>query len=414
MKNPTQNNHLRTNTGLKATLAKASGRPSSGCTFDEPAANKPVRLILVDHDIKSFLLHRIELARSLSELGHDVHVALPGEPKSDIASNENFSVHGYYLQRTSIGPFQDLRCFASLFFLYKHLSPALAHHFGLKPSLLGGNAARLAGVPAVVNSLTGLGYIYTTNAVKMRVIRKLVSAGLNHSFAHKKSRITLQSNDNRRTLLMNGVDLAKDAVIVSGSGIDLSLFSPKPEIDGVPVIMMAARLIWEKGVDEFVNAARIIRRRGIKARFLLIGEPDYRHPSAVPLSKIERWQDDGYIEWLGWQTDMPKLLAQCHVFCLPSYYVEGIPRVLLEAAASSRAIVTTDSFGCKNVVRHGYNGFLVPPRDVSALVNAVQHLIKDDKLRAVMGKRGRRIAETRFSLNQVIDENYAVYRSLIT
>ena len=287
------------------------------------------------------------------------------------------------------------------------------HHIGLKPTLYGGLAARIASVPAAVNTLTGLGYLFTTPTVKMRVLRPIVAGGLRFSFSHQNHRVILQNLDDRDCLLARGIVLGDRAVLIKGSGVNLSLFTPEPEPDAPPVVLMASRLLWEKGVGEFVAAARALRARGIRARFVLLGEPDHGHPSAVPLRTLEHWRDAGDVEWLGWRHDMPALMAQSHIVCLPSYYGEGIPRILLEAAASGRPIVTTDSPGCREVVRHGQNGLLVPVRDVEALVGAIAQLIENAPLRAAMGTRGREIAVTEFSLDQVIDANIAVYRSLL-
>jgi glycosyltransferase involved in cell wall biosynthesis len=191
------------------------------------------------------------------------------------------------------------------------------------------------------------------------------------------------------------------------------LFTPEPEPDGAPVVLMACRLLWQKGVGEFVTAARALRARGGRARFLLVGEPDPGHPSAVPLRTLERWREAGDVECLGWRHDVPALIAQSHIVCLPSSYGEGIPRILLEAAACGRPIVAADSPGCREVVRNGENGVLVPVRDGEALVAALAHLIEDAPLRTAMGTRGREIAVNEFSLERVIDLHLSVYRSLL-
>ncbi|MCA1582437.1 MAG: glycosyltransferase [Acidobacteria bacterium] len=195
--------------------------------------------------------------------------------------------------------------------------------------------------------------------------------------------------------------------------VNLTLFKPAPEPDGAPVILMGSRLLWEKGVGDFVAAARSIRAAGVRARFVLVGEPDRDHPSAVPLATLRQWQDAGDIEWLGPRTDMPSLLAQCHVVCLPSYYGEGVPRILLEAAASGRSIVATDSVGCREVVRNGQNGLLIPVGDGDALIGAIVQLVDNAPLRASMGTRGREIASMEFSLEQVLASTLAVYASLL-
>jgi glycosyltransferase involved in cell wall biosynthesis len=378
-----------------------------------PPVDAIPRVLFVDNQVNDFLRYRMVLAQTLRQAGFDVHVALPREPGLEDISCQGIPVHIFYLRRHSTQPLDELRCWISLLRLYRRLRPTLVHHICLKPTLHGGAAARIAGVPAVVNMLTGLGHLFTTRTVKTRVLRWIVARGLGFSFRHYNHRVILQNPDDRDCLLENGVLPGDRTVLIKGSGVDLSLFTPEPEPDGLPVILMASRLLWEKGVGEFVAVARALRDRGIQARFLLLGEPDPGHPCAVPLPTLEHWRDAGEVEWLGWCDDMPALIAQSHIVCLPSSYGEGIPRILIEAAASGRPVVTTDSPGCREVVRHGQNGLLVPVGDREALIAALAHLIENAPVRAAMGTRGREIASIEFSLEQVIDANLAVYRSLL-
>jgi len=289
----------------------------------------------------------------------------------------------------------------------------LVHHICLKPALYGGIAARIAGVPAVVSTLPGLGYLFTTRTAKVAVLRSLVVRGLRFSFRHRNNRVTFQNRDDRDFMLASRIVPTGRAVLIKGSGVNLSSFTPRPEPDGLPVVLLASRLLWSKGVGEFVAAARALRARGIRARFVLAGEPDGGHPSAVPLHTLEHWRDSGDVEWLGWCQDMPSLIGQSHIVCLPSSYGEGIPRILLEAAASGRPVVATDSSGCREVVRHGENGLLVPVGEVEALATAIATLVQNPPLRVAMGIRGREIASGEFSLPQVIDANLAVYQYLM-
>lgn len=371
------------------------------------------RVLFVDNQVSDFLRYRLVLARALRETGLDVHVAVPREPGLEDIKRQGFPVHILYLRRKSARPLDELRCWVSLLRLYRRLRPTLVHHICLKPTLYGGIAARIAGVPASINILTGLGHLFTTRSVKARVLRSVVARGLRFSFRHRNLRVIFQNPDDRDYLLKSRILTGDRAVLIKGSGVDLSLFTPGREPEGPPVVLMASRLLWEKGIGEFVAAARALRARGIRARFMLVGEADPGHPSAVPMPVLEHWRDAGDVEWLGWGHDMPALMAQSHIVCLPSSYGEGVPRVLIEAAASGRPIVTTDSPGCREVVRHGQNGLLVPMHDGEALVGAIAQLVENAPLRAAMGTRGREIAVTEFSLEQVIDANLAVYRSVL-
>ena len=396
-----------------SSIAKWSTRPTIRAIPSLPPTEAVPRILLVDNQASDFLQCRIVLARTLREAGFDVHVALPPARSLEHISLQDIPVHIFYLRRKSTRLLDELRCWVSLFRLYRRLQPTLVHHIGLKPSLYGGIAARISGVPATINTLTGLGYLFTTETVKTRALRLIVAGGLHFSFGHRNQRVIFQNSHDRECLLASGIVSGDRAVLIKGSGVNLSLFTPEPESDEPPVVLMASRLLWTKGVAEFVAAARAVRARGIRARFVLAGEPDRGHPSAVPMRTLQLWHDAGDVEWLGWRHDMPAVLAGSHIVCLASSYGEGIPRILLEAAACGRAIVATDSPGCREVVRHGENGLLVPAGDGEALAAAIAQLIENAPLRNATGTRGREIAVTEFSMEQVINANLAMYRSLL-
>jgi glycosyltransferase involved in cell wall biosynthesis len=376
-----------------------------------PTESAP-RLLFVDNHLEDFLKNRMALARRLQRTGFEVHAALPDSPGIENIAVQGIPVHTFYLRRTSDQPLDEVRSLVSLLALYRHLAPAVVHHISLKPVLYGGIAARFTRVPAVVNTLTGLGHLFVTHTNKATLLRFFVATGLRFCFRHSNNRVILQNAEDQRYLLEKcGLKVDRTAII-KGSGVNLSLFTPRPEVEGVPVVLMASRLLWSKGVGEFVAAAKTLRALGIRARFVLVGEPDYGHPSAVPITTLEIWRDAGHVEWLGWRNDIPALLAESHIVCLPSTYGEGIPLILIEAAASGRPIVATDIAGCREVVHHGINGLLVPIGDRKALVEALARLIKNPVLRKAMGKYGRDMAESYSSIDHVVDANVAVYRSM--
>jgi glycosyltransferase involved in cell wall biosynthesis len=283
------------------------------------------RLLFVDNQVNDFLQYRMVLARALQEAGFDVHVAVPREPGLEDISRQGMAVHTIYLRRLSTRPLDELRALVCLIRLYRRLRPTLVHHFCLKPILYGGIAARIGGVPAAVSTLMGLRALFSRRTVKVRVLRSIIVRGLRVCFSQENHCIIAQNPDDRDWLIARGIVPGDRAVLIRGSGVDLSLFTPQPEPDGPPVVLMASRLLWDKGVGEFVAAARALRARGSRARFVQLGEPDDGHPSAVPLPTVEHWRDAGHVEWLGWRHDMPAFMAQSHVVCLPSYYGEGVP-----------------------------------------------------------------------------------------
>jgi glycosyltransferase involved in cell wall biosynthesis len=370
------------------------------------------RVLFVDNQVSDFVRYRMVMASKLRDAGFDVHVAVPREPGVEDILGHGIPVHIFYLRRNSTWLLDELRSWFSLLRLYRKLRPTLVHHLSLKPTLYGGISARICAVPAAVSTLTGLGHPFTKSNPQMRVLRPIIEVGLRFAFGHPNHFVIFQNPDDRARLLASGVVPDDRAVLIRGSGVNLSLFTPEPEPNGPPVVLMASRLLWDKGVREFVAAARALRVRGMQARFVLVGEPDHSHPSAVPVATLERWRNGGDVEWLGWQENMPALIAQSHIVCLPSYYGEGVPRILVEAAASGRPIIAADFPGCREVIRHGENGLLVPPRDREALAEAIARLIGSTPLRADMGAIGREIVAREFSLEKVIDANLAVYRDL--
>jgi glycosyltransferase involved in cell wall biosynthesis len=275
-------------------------------------------------------------------------------------------------------------------------------------------AANLVGVPAVVNTLTGLGFIFTDQSEKTAPVRKWVEIGCRRAFRHPNLRVVFQNPDDRAVFIRKGIITGEQAAVIKGSGVDLSVYRPSPEPPGPPIVILASRLLWDKGVAQFVEAARVLKSEGVQARFALVGEPDPGNPAAIPREQLEVWQECGEIEWWGLQEahKMPGILARSHIVCLPSYR-EGIPRILIEAAASGRPIVTTDAPGCRELVRPGVNGIIVPSRDTASLVGALRLLIENPEIRLSMGANNRQIAVQEFSQELVIAQFMAVYRDLL-
>ena len=201
--------------------------------------------------------------------------------------------------------------------------------------------------------------------------------------------------------------------LIRGSGVNLDDFTPTATPQGTTIVVLPARLIWEKGVGEFVAAAELLQQRECDARLALIGDTQKSNPRAVPRSQIEAWVANGTIEWWGRRTDMPEVFAQSAIVCLPTTYGEGVPKVLLEAAAAGRPIIASDIPGCREIVRHGENGILVPRSDPQALADAIFRLVNDHELRTRMGERGRKIAESDFGEAQVVEQTLGIYGEIM-
>jgi glycosyltransferase involved in cell wall biosynthesis len=371
-----------------------------------------VRVLFVDNDVNSFYSYRIEMARAARDSGFDVHVACPPGQAAEILLKEGFTFHPIPMTRSGLKPWKEVGTIAALFKLYRKLRPDLVHHLRLKPVLYGGLAAYGARVPAVVGLLTGLGYVFIAETRKAAIIRRMVTLSCKVAFRRGNQRVIFQNPDDRFVFVENQILPAHKTVLIKGSGVDVKTYVPTPEPKGVPVVVLAARMLRDKGVVEFVDAARSLRKAGVIARFVLVGETDPGNPTAIKIEQLRYWADSGDIEWWGLRSNMQDVLVQSHVVCLPSLR-EGVPKVLIEAAACGRAIVTTDAPGCREIVRNGENGLLVPVRDSKALAEALRLLIENVELRASMGQKGREIAVEEFSVQRVVDETLGVYRELL-
>lgn len=356
--------------------------------------------------------HRIPIARAARASGNEVHVVSPSGPAvADIVA-KGYTWHQLDLDGKSLNPLGELRTLFGLFRIYRRIQPDLAHHVAFKLVLFGGLAARLAGVACSVNAFTGLGYLFTTDTAIVRMIRFAVVQMCRIALGHPRSCTIFQNVDDMSFFVDRGIVDRGNTTLIKGSGVDVKEFIPTPEPSGVPVVMLASRLVWDKGVAEFVEAARLLDERRVEARFVLVGESDPLNPKAVPTEQLEAWDESGVIEWWGFQDDMPKVFSEVHIVCLPSYR-EGLPKVLIEAAASGRPIVATDVPGCREIVRNRVNGRLVPPENSRALSDALRELLGNPERRRRMGEQGRKIVEEEFCLDKVVSQTMDVYKRLL-
>lgn len=382
--------------------------------METPSMKPQPRIIFVDNSLDAFCRDRMQLVHAARDLGLEIHVAAPRGRASADGENDDFAFHPIPMTRKGTSMWKEPATVLALLRLYRSLRPSLVHHLRLKPVLYGSLAANLVGVPAVVNTLTGLGFLFTDQSEKNAPVRKWVEIGCRRAFRHPNLRVIFQNPDDRAVFIRKGIVTGEQATVIKGSGVNLSVYRPSPESDGLPVVILASRMLWDKGVAQFAEAARILKSEGVQARFTLVGAPDPDNPAAIPCEQLEVWQASGEIEWWGLQApqDMPSVLAQSHIVCLPSYR-EGIPRILIEAAASGRPIVTTDAPGCRELVRPGINGIIVPSRDTLSLAAALRYLIEHPEVRVAMGNNNREIAVQEFSQELVIAQFMAVYRDLL-
>jgi glycosyltransferase involved in cell wall biosynthesis len=370
-------------------------------------------LLIVVNTAAFFRSHREPVALAARAAGYRVVVATADGPDSPVTEDSGLELRSVPLTRSGRNPFTELHSLASFIRLFREIRPDIVHLVTIKPVLYGGIAARLARVPAVVFAISGLGVVFSTSRGRRFDVTRFV-AGILYRIAlgHRNQRVIFQ-NPNDRRLLEELAGLAPEqTVMIPGSGVDLDEFAYTEEPDSAPVVVMAARLLREKGVNEFAAAARILKERGVTARFVLAGDPDPGNPSSVSAADVARWEEEGIVDVLGFRSDIGALFAASHVVVLPSYYGEGVPKVLLEAAACGRPVVTTDMPGCRDAIVPGDTGLLVPAKDPDALAEAMRALIEDGDRRRRMGLAARQLAEDRFGVEDVIEQHLATYEAL--
>lgn len=359
-----------------------------------------------------FLSHRLPVARAARDRGLDVVIATRVNTNAERILGEGFRLVPLGLSRMSRNPLKECSSILELVRIFRRERPDIVHNVGMKPVLYGTIAARSVKVPYIVNALAGLGYVFTSRGESASVLRNIMSIALRLLLNHKNGRLIIQNRDDIQLLVGSNIAKKENIVLIEGSGVDLNEFSQVPEPDGEPLVVLVSRMLRDKGIQEFVDAAVMLSREGTKARFALIGKPDPDNPSSIPTATLESWHSQGVVEWWGYREDVPSILQKSHVVCLPSYR-EGLPKVLIEAASCGRPIVTTDTPGCREIVKDGYNGFLVPARDAEALAKALGRLIRDPLTRKEMGRRGRDIAAEKYSVEKVIGETMKLYEDLL-
>ena len=359
---------------------------------------------------------RLSTARALQARGVDVvMVSPPGE------FGPRFAQHGVRwvplrMQRASLNPLREAGTLAGLVALLREERPDLLHSFTLKCAVYGALAARAANVPAYVNAVTGLGYVFASDGMKARVLRPVVSALMRVALGSERSRVILQNPDDAQAFHSLRLAPPQHIRLIRSSGVDIARFNTEGRQagDGALRVLLAARLLKEKGVCEYAEASARLRAEGREVRFLLAGMPDEGNPGSVTRAEVEEWQAQGLVTWLGHVDDMPTLLRGVHVMALPSYYREGVPKSLIEAAACSVALVTTNLPGCREVVtRDGHDGLHVLPRSAESLAQVLARLDDDRTLLHQLGARAREKALADFDERAVIRRTCEVYDELL-
>ena len=372
--------------------------------------NRNMKIILLANTDWYLYNYRLSLAKELQSQGHDIILISPNGSYVSKLEKAGFCWKEFTLSRHGVNPFAELNTIYRLVKLFFREKPDLIHNFTIKCVLYGSMAAHIAGIKSIVNSVTGRGLLFSSRNILAILGRPLIK--LLYRLSLKYTRVIFQNQTDLDYFVKEHLVLSTQCYLIPGSGVDLDVFKPAPFPKGKPLIILPARMLWEKGILEFIEAAEIVKKAGFKARFALIGEPDPGNPNSIPFQKLEKWKKNGVIEWWGWKDDMAKVYQSASVVCLPSSYGEGLAKCLIEAAACGRPLVASDIPGCREVVFHGKNGYLVPVRDPTALAFYIEKLLNDRDLALRMGNYSRVMASKQFSAKKIVKDTINTYNSI--
>lgn len=369
------------------------------------------RLYLIVNEDRFFLSHRKDIALAAQKNGWEVKIFC-----KDTGQRQDVEALGLEMVELPINPTgtnlkEELRTLRFLYNLYRKDKPDVVHHVGLKNILWGGIAAKLAKIKGVVNAVSGLGVLFSGEDYSLKT--KLILEAMRFANNRKNVSLIFQNQEDKQLFIDRHIALPEQCEYIKGSGVNLDEYAYTPEPDIQPVkVILTARMVREKGIDTLIEAAESLRNEMEgKVVFQLCGGL-HNNPTGYKAEELEKLCDSKYIQWLGHRNDVRELLMQSHIVTLPSYYREGLPKSLIEACAIGRPIITTLSYGCKDTVDDGKNGFLITPRDASALADKLRLLINDKQLRIQMGMNGRRKAEAEFSVAEVVKKHLEIYRKL--
>ena len=351
-------------------------------------------LYIINH-VDWFWSHRLPLAAAARKDGWDVHIAVPGGPRDARFKDYDFQVHD--LEGRAFAMMGSIRS------VVRAVKPDLVHAITIKMAFLTGLAAGRR--THRIFTIAGLGFLFSSSGIKPRLLRAVVKPFLKQAL--QGAAIIVQNPDDARTLVQAGLITDQDVRLIRGSGVDIKRFAPIKDLEASPpVVLMPTRLIREKGVAIFAQAAQILKAsfksKGLDVRCVIAGGLDDTNPHAITARDMQGLTADGALEWAGKIDDMARALNECALVAYPSWYGEGIPKVLLEAAACGKAIITTDHTGCREVVEHGVNGYLVPVQDAQALADAIEVILSNPDLRDGMGRKSRARAEREFNVDLIV------------
>ena len=371
------------------------------------------RLLFVISEDWYFVSHRLSLAKAAIKLGYEVALLSHFTNHRKVIEDAGIKIIEWPLNRSSRNPFQELAAIKSIFSSIRQFRPDIIHSVAMKPVIYSSIASLFTGLDNRIFALAGLGFVFTSNKRSAKLMRPFLEIAFRLLFKGNKTRLILQNPEDQQALLLAGVIKSKNIRLIRGAGVDIKSFSVNTIPTDISIISLPARMLWAKGIQDFIDCSQKINKDNTIARFVLVGTPDEQNPDSISKQKLTEWNKNSVIEWWGYQSDMPNVFHQSTIVCLPTSYGEGLPKSLLEAASCGRPIVTYDVPGCREIVIDGYNGILVKPKSVTCLVNAISQLLNDSELCVKMGKNGRKLVEKHFTQEKIAEETIAVWEELL-
>jgi glycosyltransferase involved in cell wall biosynthesis len=373
---------------------------------------KKKKLFFIVSEDKSFWSHRLSLALSAIDAGYNVTLVSNFDKLETKIKKIGIKVINVNFVRSSKHPLIDLKNIFKLILVFRKAKPDIIHNVALKTILIGSMAGLFSKKTIVINAFTGLGYVFSSNQLHAKLIRFFIKPVFKLLFKRSNYWTIFQNPDDMNLFERLGIINLNRSTLIRGSGVDTDKFMQSDDVNTTPVVMLASRMLWDKGIGEFVEVARRAHKNNVNAEFVLVGGIDSDNPMSISLSILKEWVSEGYINWEGHSENMSDILASASIVCLPSYR-EGLPKVLLEAAAIGRPLIASHAPGCREIVRDKHNGLLVKMRDPDSLYDAVLMLVNNCDMRKTMGKNSRALVETEFSSEIVNKQTIELYRRII-
>lgn len=363
-----------------------------------------------------FILHWVARAKAAKSQGYEVYIATTVTESENVKrlEDEGFKVIDLNINRKSLNPLSNLKSLVQIYRCILQLKPQLVHSITVKPNVFSGLICRFLHIPQIM-SVTGLGITFSSHSYKARLSRKIVLALYQFSAKKKAVRIVFENNEDKTLFLNNKIASDSKLKVIKGAGIDTDEYGYIEEVDyEIPRVLFAARMLWDKGIKQLIDAAEILRLDGYLFELNVAGIIDTQSSAAIPEKELIKWDDEKKMKWLGRRYDMPNLIAESNIICLPTTYGEGVPRILIEACSIGRTVITTNVSGCNEIVQHNRTGLLVEPNNTDELADALRKLLTDYQLRNKFGINARKLVLDQYSEENVIAETLAMYQEVLS